>query len=105
MKKKVIISIGIAILLFIGSIFTFRISERNDHEREGEALILKIEAYKKKNDSLPETIKDIDHSNVEMGEGPYYEKITDTDYRIYFNIGFDKQLIFSSKTGKWEDEP
>ncbi|WP_036385383.1 hypothetical protein [Muricauda sp. MAR_2010_75] len=102
--KKVILFSVLALLLLFGSTFVFKLSERNAYKSRGEALILKVETYKKKNDSLPETIKDIDQSNVEMEEGPYYDKISDTDYRIYFNIGFDKQLVYSSKTRKWEDK-
>lgn len=40
--------------------------------------------------------------DLEMGEGPYYKKLNDTVFIVYFNIGFDDSIIFNSREKKWE---
>ena len=41
-------------------------------------------------------------TDIEMGEGPYYEKINDTTFIVFFNIGFDDKIIFNSNSKRWK---
>ena len=103
--KKIIIVLIIGIIAILGTIYIFNSLENSRYKKEGENLISKIEDYKKNKGNLPEKINDPDESNKEMGEGPYYRKIDESTYNVYFNIGFDNQIIYDSKTKKWKDSP
>jgi len=103
--KKIVISLIIGIVAIFGAIYVFNRLENSSYKSEGENFISKIEDYKKNKGKLPETINDLDESNKEMGEGPYYRKIDESTYNVYFNIGFDNQIIYDSKTKKWKDSP
>lgn len=93
-------------VLFVFAILVvyFVINESLYYKYSGYFLIEKIEEYKLKNKRLPKSLWEL---NVEtgMGEGPYYEMIDSTKYEVYFNIGFDDILIYSSDTKEWKETP
>lgn len=101
MKKSIIVFIIITIIIFI--IVILRKCEYNNYLNKGEELIILVEKYKQNTGKLPESVSELGIKET-MGEGPYYEK-KDTSYIIYFNIGFDKSLIYDSNNKKWQYEP
>lgn len=36
-----------------------------------------------------------------MENGPYYEKVNETTYKVYFCVGFDKYKIYDSRIKSW----
>lgn len=102
--KNAIITTLTLLSLIICIYWFFSCSEINNYKQKGEDLVKIVELYKIENGKLPNTIKDIE-LNLEMGEGPYYEKIDSNLYYIYFNIGFDNKYIYKSDVKLWKKEP
>ena len=99
--KKYLIIIFTILISIISLIYFFKIREFNNYKTVGNKIIEKVFLYKKINKELPNSISDFD-SNKEMGEGPYYEKIDDTTFIVYFNIGFDDKIFYNSNDGEWK---
>lgn len=76
-------------------------NEYNNFEKKGNKMVEKVYQYKKKYNKLPTIISDFT-SEIEMGQGPYYKKLSDTIFIVYFNIGFDDKLIFNSAEKVWK---
>ena len=57
--------------------------EDRQYENKGQELINEIELYRGSHNKLPETVKDINEVET-MGNGPYYEKVNETTYKVYF---------------------
>lgn len=64
-------------------------------------MIKEIYEFKAINYRLPNTISEL-KAKIEMGQGPYYEKLNDTTFIVFFNIGFDDKIIFNSNEKKWK---
>ena len=100
MKKIVVYSIIIAVI--IASFFIFlRKQELYSYKERGNELIRQIHEFERVNHKLPNSISDF-KVNTEMGEGPYYAKLNDTTFIVYFNIGFDDKIIFNSNKSEWK---
>lgn len=70
-------------------------------QKLGEEIIKKIEAYKKANGHLPDSLGDI--GIAEKEEGPvYYSKVNDSIYEIYYGFLLGESVIYNFKTHKWE---
>jgi uncharacterized protein YxeA len=101
MKKFYIYIIIIWIIIF-SSILFFRNKEYHNFVKKGNKMISKVYLYKKKHNKLPDSTSNFT-VNSEMGQGPYYEKLNDTIFIVYYNIGLDHdQLIFNSSTKEWK---
>lgn len=103
MNKTIRYIIGLVVLV-LAIIFILRLSENRSYKVEGQALVEKIENFKEMKGKLPDSISELGIDS-EMGEGPYYKKESDSTYIVYFNIGFDNSLVFSSNTKKWIEKP
>lgn len=99
--KKTIIYILITIIIISSFFFILRNYHLYSYQQKGNELIKEIYEYKKDNHKLPNSISDFKFY-TEMGEGPYYEKLNDTTFIVYFNIGFDDQIIFNSNIKGWK---
>lgn len=100
MYKKIILTIIFLILL----VLTYYYLSHNQIQRyktKGNFIIDQVYDFKKRNGYLPHSYKDF-NQDEEMGEGPYYKKLNDTTFEVYFNIGFDDSIIYNSSTKKWE---
>jgi len=107
MKRRIIniISSILMLLAFLFIIWLFLVHQQNRKmEIKGSKLIDKIEEYRQKNGQLPNTVKEMGLEESE-GWGPFYEKIDNVNYKVYFSIGFDNSKEYYSKTKKWEDKP
>jgi hypothetical protein len=71
--KKTTTFIFLAFLLCITSCK----NDDGQHQNEAQVLIDTIDLFKKNNGVLPKSILEIDSTNQEMGEGTYYEKISE----------------------------
>ena len=98
--KKAIKFIIVILSLLILFILVLKQIELRDYKGKGDVMLEKISNYKKLNGELPNNSTDFFYSN-EMGEGPYYEKINDSRFVVFFNIGFDNKLKFNSISEKW----
>lgn len=88
-------------VIIIAIYFFLRFQEFNSYTKRGDELISKINKFEKIENQLPNATSDF-KVDIEMGEGPYYEKLNDTTFIVYFNIGFDDKIIFNSNKKKWE---
>ncbi len=102
-KKTVILITGTAFVL-AGSYLLLRYSEDKKYEREGTALIKRIEKYRTLNGSLPNTAAALGLKES-MGSGPYYKKTDSSNYIVFFNLGFDDTKTYYSQTQEWKNEP
>jgi len=101
--KKTLTYILIIIILISGVYFILIKIQIRGYKEKGNIMIEKIYNYKKQNGSLPNSYNDIE-LDLEMGEGPYYKKLNDTVFIVYFNIGFDDSIIFNSSKKEWKVE-
>ena len=100
--KKIYIYIIIICITIFSSIFFLRNKEYHNYVKKGNKMINKVYQYKKEYNKLPDSTSNFT-VNTEMGQGPYYEKLNDTTFIVYYNIGLDHdQLIFNSSTKEWE---
>ncbi|SHG47270.1 hypothetical protein SAMN05444396_1196 [Flavobacterium segetis] len=99
--KKIIISILIILAIIIGVYYFLRHEENNSYEEKGNKMVIQIYEFEKIHNKLPNSISDF-KADTEMGEGPYYEKLNDSTFIVFFNIGFDDKIIFNSNNNKWE---
>lgn len=99
--KKIIVYIIIITVFIIGLFLFLRNQELYSYKEKGNELIREIYNFKKVNHRLPNSISDI-KADTEMGEGPYYEKLNDTTFIVYFNIGFDDKITFNSNKNEWK---
>ncbi len=92
------------IIIFL-SIQALKFRENFNYRSSGKLLIEKVEKFKKQEGRLPLSTFEIDKNDKGMGQGPYYEKKSDSSYIVYFNIGFDYSYIYSSVTKEWFKKP
>ncbi|NRS90406.1 uncharacterized protein YxeA [Flavobacterium sp. 7E] len=99
--KTIIISILTIFTIIISVYFFLKHEENNSYEQKGNKMVMQIYEFKKNHNKLPNSISDF-KADTEMGEGPYYEKLDDSTFIVFFNIGFDDKIIFNSNYKKWE---
>ena len=102
--KNIILGLGVVLLAGVVASSYLRFAEKVSYERKGMELVEKVESYYYKYEILPKTAKELDFI-AEVGEGPYYEKISDLKYSVYFSIGFDDAYVYYSDTKKWKYFP
>jgi len=107
MKRRALFYSILAIILCV-ILYTFgMIHEDYNYKEKARRLIIEIENYKKTHKILPNSIEDIKDTSLkkEMTIGPYYDKINDSLYEVYYNIGFDgDRFLYNSAKKKWEWE-
>ncbi len=101
---KTLITLAAVLIILTAIIYFLRLKERNDYINIATPLIEKIEAYIYTNHKLPSDVYEIGEEE-KMGIGPYYEKLNDSCYRIFFSIGFDDYFEYSSETKMWKYKP
>lgn len=69
---------------------------------KGDAVVQKVEAFKKENGRLPNSRSEMGLTDSETSQ-PFYEKRGEDNYVVYFNIGFDNTKAYYSDSKKWED--
>lgn len=82
MKKTIKISFLILIFIFF-CIESFQFFENSQYKKDGQHLIDNIDI------------------NDNMGNGPYYKKINNSEYVVFFCVGFDKYYVYSSRKKEW----
>lgn len=98
-KQAKTISLILALLMFL----TISCSESKKQTliKEGNEVAVKVEAYKAKKGKLPNSLNEI--GVEEKLEGPiFYEKKSDTEYRLWFGSELGESVIYNSSTRKWE---
>lgn len=97
MKK--IINIGIA---FCFVIFFYNCSNRDvELIKQGDKLITKIEAYKKRTGNLPSSLQELGIKETE--EGPfYYQKKDSVNFIVWFGTSLGESKTYYSDSKKWE---
>lgn len=102
---KIVYKLAFASLIAVALVIIFfKSSEESNYLVQGEKLITLIEGFKDKQNRLPDSVAELGLEE-QMGEGPYYKKIDNLYYIVYFNIGFDNFKTYSSATNEWKDGP
>ena len=94
----------ISIIAILICVLILRFWENRNYKLKGGELIEKVEGFNKNKGRLPFSMEEFSDED-KMGEGPYYEKENDSVYNVYFSIGFDSSLMYSSSTKKWVYKP
>lgn len=69
--------------------------------KQGNEIAAKVEAFKAKNGKLPNSLQNI--GVEEKLEGPvFYEKKSDTEYRLWFGAELGESVVYNSSTRKWQ---
>lgn len=69
--------------------------------KQGNEIAAKIENYKNQKGKLPDSLVDI--GAEEKLEGPiFYEKKSDTEYRLWFGTELGESVVYNSSIRKWE---
>lgn len=69
--------------------------------KQGNDMAAKIETYKGKKGRLPDSLTEV--GIEEKLEGPiFYEKKSDTEYRLWFGSELGESVVYNSSTRKWE---
>lgn len=62
--------------------------------------IEKIEQFRQQNQRLPSSLEEI--GEITSEKGPiYYQKLSETEYQIWFGTTVGESIIYNSKTKKW----
>ena len=73
-----------------------------ERQKYAELIIEKVELYKKENNRLPNTLKDI---GIEYREDmAFYGKISDDEYEVWYGTYLGVSKIYNSKTKSWREE-
>jgi hypothetical protein len=99
--RKITISILIILTIIVIVFLFLRHEELSSYKEKGNKMVRQIYKFEKINHTLPNSISDF-QVDTEMGEGPYYEKLNDSIFIVYYNIGFDDKITFTSNKKTWE---
>lgn len=99
--KKIYIYLMIICVVIFSIFFFLRHKEQNNYIKKGNIIVNKVYQYKKEFKKLPNTISELTNI-LEMGEGPYYEKLNDSTFIVFYNIGFDDKFIYNSNKKEWQ---
>ena len=110
MKKIILVIIACIIALLIIYINFPAENTRKNDIKFGNQLVIAIENYKIKNDSLPmtddwETLKQLGFEIKTLGTKPYYGRINENEYELIYLEGFNSPYLrYNSKSDKWKYE-
>lgn len=94
----------ITLLLYSLLLFVFfSCSHLDQNKVAGNAIIKKIELYKKTTDSLPNSLEDLGQNEIINNVLFCYEKVDSTNYMVWFGTTLGEGIYYYSDTKKWED--
>ena len=102
--KKIFVGTVIVLAVAIVFVLVMQKLEVYKMEKEGNSIIIKVEEFKRIYGRLPNSRSDMGLPDSESIK-PQYIKQNDTDYEIFYPIGFDDGYVYYSKTKKWGDYP
>ena len=73
-------------------------------EQHGCKMIEIVDSFYVLHNRLPE-YQEITHAEDEHDLGPFYEKISESSYSIYFCLGPDEYYMYNSKRQEWNYYP
>lgn len=104
MKKNKSLNLIFLLILSLG-LTSCEWYNKREIVREGNELIAKIEAFKKENGRLPETLMEIGKKPEEL-EGPIiYDKKSSTRYELSAMLSMDSSYCYDSETKEWTRKP
>lgn len=98
MKKIIIQS---SLIFFLINIYSCRCRDA-ELMKKGNNLIIQIDDYKKRTDSLPISLKDLGMKETEKGP-LYYRRKDSSTYLIWFGTSLGESKTYYSDKKKWED--
>ena len=94
----------VCILILFGFwYFYLRTARENKLIKKGNVVVERIEQYKKNNNKLPNSLKEIGENDDEDNYPFFYQKQDSCYYSISFGISMDDSKIYYSDSKQWED--
>jgi hypothetical protein len=75
--------------------------ENKEYQERAFALIATVENHRVTHKVLPNNHEDLKDIPTIENDGPYYQKINDSIYEIFFTIGFDEAYVYNSAKKDW----
>jgi phosphoribosylaminoimidazole-succinocarboxamide synthase len=98
--------VSLAVILVFSMTFSAcEWSHKRQIVREGNELIAKIEAFKKDNGRLPETLMEIGKKREELEEPITYFKMSPTRYTLGALLSMNSSYNYDSDTKEWTRKP
>ncbi len=86
--------------VILGVFLIFSCDSSTDREEYAEMIIEKVDQFENENDRLPNDVREI--GLTEMEDSPaYYEKTSDSTYRVWYGLSLGESKIFNSQTQEW----
>ena len=70
--------------------------------REGREVARKVREFESSHHRLPDALTDVGLVDSERGAGPYYTKVSQDTFSIWYGESLGECYSFSSKTGEWQ---
>ena len=104
MKLKFILGLAFTVMLSL-AISSCESYQKRQIEKDAEIIITKIEAFKKENGRLPETLMEIGKKQEELDGPIYYIKESPTRYELGAALSMERTYNYDSETKKWTRKP
>ena len=99
-SRKIILSIGSIILLVVGLVYYWGYVKEKELIVQGNAIIKKVEAYKKINHKLPIYLEQLGIKD----DGPLYYTTRDSiNYIVWYGTTLGESVSYHSEIGKWQE--
>lgn len=102
-SKYFILIIGLFFLFFSFWFFGLKDNRENRLINEGNALVEKIEAFRVKNNRLPNSLVEIGLEERDGIDVLYYDKRDSLNYTISFGTSLGESKFYYSDNKKWEN--
>lgn len=90
------------LLIFASSLLSGCSSRSEQLIDEGEALIIRIDSFQKRNNQVPENLEEL--GIKEKMEGPlYYQKLSEQEFMLHFGTRLGESMIYRSTTHNWTE--
>ena len=104
MKLKFILGLAFTVMLSL-AVSSCESYQKRQIEKDAEIIITKIEAFKKENGRLPETLMEIGKKQEELDGPIIYFKTSPTKYELQALLSMDRSYNYDSETKKWTRKP
>lgn len=101
--KPVLGAMAFLVVIFCYWFFYLRNAEGNKLRKESNAIVAKIEDYKKTNGRLPSKLEEVGINVIDEANPPInYAQLGMDGYMVWYSFGFDDDNIYYSDTKQWE---
>ncbi len=70
-------------------------------EKQAELLVKGLHEFESKNGRLPNSVVEIGFQTAAEGRGPYYEKTSQTTFKVWYGLKLGESAVYDSTTRTW----